>query len=163
MNQNPTKYYSTKQEIMIADYLGWSATPASGARPFNPGDITSENFLAECKTHTSKTQRIDIYKSVWKKICDEAMSKFKIPILFLDNGTQKSDYTWCVVPITWAKVYLDKYARSSIPFKHSTKKLSFAVSDWFSMALCNYCTTNIDNDTVVIMKLSMFKEMVGGV
>ena len=35
MEKKPTKFYSTKQEQAIADYLGWSAVPASGARSFD--------------------------------------------------------------------------------------------------------------------------------
>lgn len=96
--EHPTKYYSSIQEKMIASYLGWSVVVASGARRFHPGDIQSDSFLGECKTHTSPQKRISIYKSVWNKISTEAMSTFRKPVLFVDNGTQKIENTWCVLP-----------------------------------------------------------------
>ena len=34
------KYYSDRQEKMIADYLGWKQVVGSGSRPFTPGDVT---------------------------------------------------------------------------------------------------------------------------
>lgn len=94
----PTKYYSSKQEHMIADYLGWSVVSGSGARAFHPGDIRSDDFLGECKTHVERVDRIVIYNKVWAKIISEATSVFKTPVLFIDNGSQRVDSTWCVIP-----------------------------------------------------------------
>lgn len=94
----PTKYFSSKQEHTIADYLGWSVVVGSGARDFHPGDIISEDFLGECKTHTAPKNKITITKSVWCKIQMEAESKFKRPVLFVDDGTQSIKNTWCVIP-----------------------------------------------------------------
>ena len=50
------KEASYKQEHMVADFMGWSVVTGSGSRPFTPGDISSDHFLVECKTHTK-----DIY------------------------------------------------------------------------------------------------------
>ena len=36
------------------------------------------------------------YWSVWHKIVDESASQFKRPVLFVDNGTQSLDMTWCM-------------------------------------------------------------------
>ena len=96
--KNPTKYYSTIQEHNIADYLGWSVVPASGARPFNPGDVKASNWLAECKTHTEPKDKIVIKKDVWIKLTNEARSLMKSQVLCIDNGTQKIRNTWCVIP-----------------------------------------------------------------
>lgn len=94
----PTKYYSSRQEHMVADYLGWSVVSGSGARSFNPGDIRSDDFLGECKTFTKESDDVYCYNSVWSKITEEATSVMKKPVLFIDNGTQQSQNTWCVVP-----------------------------------------------------------------
>ena len=93
----PTKYYSSIQERRIAEYYGWSVVVASGARPFHPGDVKSSKWLAECKTHVQETDKLTISKAVWRKLANEAKSQRKLPILFIDNGTQKIDNTWAVV------------------------------------------------------------------
>lgn len=95
-----TKYYSSKQEHMIARYLGWDVVFGSGARDCHPGDITSDNWLGECKTHTSPGKRITFNRFVWNKIIDEAQSKFKFPVLFVDDGSQSIEKTWCLFPYT---------------------------------------------------------------
>lgn len=102
MQDDATKVYSTRQERMVADYLGWETVPASGARDFTPGDVRSSRFLGECKTHVTKVPRIQIMFDVWAKLDAEAMSQMRIPVLFVDNGTQKEDNTWAVIPATFA-------------------------------------------------------------
>lgn len=97
MTDESTKFFSTKQEKMIAKYLGWKTVPASGARDFNKGDVVSEDFLAECKTHTSEVSRIKIDFRVWLKLKNEATSQMRSPVLFVDNGTQTESGTWAVV------------------------------------------------------------------
>lgn len=89
-----TKYYSSKQENMIANFLGWSVVPGSGARSLYPGDIQSDEWLGECKTHENPGHKITFYHSVWKKLSDEAISKFKFPALFVDDGSQSIFDTW---------------------------------------------------------------------
>jgi len=91
---NSTKYYSSKQENMIANYLGWNVVAGSGARSTLPGDIQSDEWLGECKTHESPGHKIIFYQSVWKKLMDEATSKYKFAALFVDDGSQKIDETW---------------------------------------------------------------------
>ena len=99
----PTKTYSTRQEKMIARYLGWEVVSASGARSFCPGDVRSADWLGECKTHMRPQDRVVVELSVWNKIQEEARSVFKAPVLFVDDGTQKADHTWCVFDyIKWA-------------------------------------------------------------
>jgi len=98
MNQNATKFYSSKQEHAIANYLDWKVVPGSGARDFHPGDIVSDVYLGECKTHTAVTNSIKFYTSVWTKIQNESESQMKCPVLFVDNGTQTIENTWCMMP-----------------------------------------------------------------
>lgn len=159
MNQNSTKAYSSRQEKMIQDYLGWQTVSASGARPFHPGDVKSDKWLSECKTHTKVVERIAIVKSVWSKISTEAMSVFKHPILFVDNGTQKSSNTWCVfeekfLPSSDNLTYVD------IKIRDSSTKITF---DHFDMMMqvgemkCGRLFINGQN--LVLMRLSTFKDL----
>lgn len=89
-----TKYYSNKQENTIASYLGWSVVTGSGSRSTLPGDIQSDEWLGECKTHETAGHKIIFYHSVWNKLQDEAISKYKFPALFVDDGSQKVENTW---------------------------------------------------------------------
>lgn len=138
MCKQPTKYYSNRQETSIAEYLGWSVVAGSGARSFHPGDIKSEDFLGECKTHVSLTDTIYLYISVWDKICDEAVSAFRKPALFVDNGSQRINHTWCVVPKSLLPTHIhviDIAETASKLIKYSTTRLSFkhdAMKELFS-------------------------------
>lgn len=93
-----TKFYSNMQESLIAEFLGWSVTSGSGSRPCHPGDIYSEDWLGECKTHVKPGAKITISKKVWDKIQSEAQAVFKYPVLFIDDGYQSIDHTWCIYP-----------------------------------------------------------------
>ena len=93
--KKPTKYYSNKQEKILASELGWAKIGGSGAAPCAPGDIRASEWLGECKTHT-KESAILFDLGVWNKIKEEAYSRMKKPVLFVDDGSQKPDNTWCV-------------------------------------------------------------------
>lgn len=94
------KYYSNRQETMIAKYLGWGQVSGSGARPFTPGDVNSFQWLGECKTHNEERSNIMFLKIHWFKITEEARAKNKYPVLFVDNGTQESANTWIMTPLS---------------------------------------------------------------
>ena len=68
-----TKEYSSVQEHKVADALGWEVVTGSGARPTVPGDVKSDKWLGECKTHTEKGQKIFFDLAVWQKISKEAV------------------------------------------------------------------------------------------
>lgn len=89
-----TKEFSTKQEQMIADYLSWTRVVGSGSRPTYTGDVVSDEWLGECKTHIQPGHRILFDSSVWDKIVSEASAKFKQPAYFVDDGSQKDVRTW---------------------------------------------------------------------
>lgn len=91
------KEASAKQEKMIADYLGWYIVPGSGSRHNYPGDIYSDEWLGECKTHLTETNKIAFHINHWNKICNEAISQFKTPVLFVDNGSRGIKYTLCLL------------------------------------------------------------------
>ena len=89
-----TKYFSCKQEKLVAGVMGWRTVSASGARNFHPGDVKSSMWLGECKTHKSETPNICFYQLHWDKIITEAEQDHKDPVLIVDNGTQSIEGTW---------------------------------------------------------------------
>lgn len=89
-----TKDFSNKQEKMIASYLGWKQVSGSGSRPTVTGDVIGDEWLGECKTHTTRGHRILFDVKVWEKIVGEASAKFKQAAYFVDDGSQRSDKTW---------------------------------------------------------------------
>lgn len=93
-SDSSTKYFSSKQEKLVADLLGWSVVPGSGARSLYPGDVESPEWLGECKTHEKPGHKITFYTSVWNKICEEAISKYRFAALFVDDGSQTVKHTW---------------------------------------------------------------------
>lgn len=88
--------YATAQETKLASELGWERVSGSGAAPCAPGDIISDDWLGECKTHTEPGQRIFFDYDVWKKINEEAMAKRRAAALFVDDGSQNPKRTWVV-------------------------------------------------------------------
>ena len=153
----PTKFYSSKQEKMIADYLGWSVVAASGARMFNPGDVISDMYLCECKTHTEKKDHIVIKKQVWAKITEEATSVLKRPVLFVDNGTQTVENTWCVVPQRFFTIRFLNHR--TINMKESNTKFSILCSDLDKLKVYDCCVFKINNESLLLTSLETFKAM----
>lgn len=100
MSSESTKFYSMKQESAIASALGWSRVTGSGARINYPGDVCSDEWMGECKTHTTPGHPVIFNFAVWDKIEKEAMSQFKQPILFVDDGSQDLAKTWCMIDVT---------------------------------------------------------------
>lgn len=160
-----TKDYSNRQENMIARFLGWSVVTGSGAAACHPGDIISDEWLGECKTHVEPGHKIYFSKAVWSKIKDEAAVKRRFPVLFTDDGSQKIDNTWCL--LNCDQVDLDVYDLCPI-----TKGINVNISfDHIKMleiykqhkrgkgkpiALC----ANWHNESVAIVPLDTFYDMV---
>lgn len=164
-----TKDFSSVQERKIADFLGWRVVSGSGARDFHPGDIIADEYLGECKTHTSEKSRLHIYSSVWNKISEEANSSFRKPVLFFDNGTQKLNSTWCVFPKKFVspdtmkllcKGYVDPknknllYSKNSISFIHKDMQRDVGSGD--------YIDFEIDGESLLLMDLFTFKHCILG-
>lgn len=167
-----TKDFSTKQERSIADYLDWEVVPGSGARNFHPGDIRCERFLGECKTHMSESSKIVFYREVWDKIKNEAMSQMKIPVLFVDDGTQKINRTWCLFPHglipTWQPntffecqsevFYPSLCSRTNIhldPLKGRSILKDYSMPDY----AINYLSMNWNDESICMLPLPMFKDL----
>ena len=160
MQDDATKVYSTRQENMIADYLGWETVPASGARDFNPGDVRSERFLGECKTHVTKVPRIDIFFDVWNKLDDEATSQMRTPVLFVDNGTQRDLDTWAIIPAKFAVTDKD-IAIGGIDVTFRKTKATFSHGG-LKQALCGRSIGKFTHRKLelAIMSLSTFKYLI---
>lgn len=143
------------QEQAIADYLGWSAVPASGARLFDKGDVKSASWLAECKTHTEPKDKIVIKKEVWIKLSYEAMSLMRSPILCIDNGTQRINNTWVVIP---KRLYHGDGEYVEISCIESDKSFSFSHARATSVfSINNIYGLSIKNESLLLMKIEHFK------
>ena len=95
MKTEATKTFSSKQEHLIADSLDWKVVAGSGAAPCTPGDVISDEWLGECKTHVDK-HKIFFDIKVWDKINNEAVVKHRNPVLFVDDGSQTLRGTWAL-------------------------------------------------------------------
>lgn len=162
----PTKYYSAIQEKRIASYLDWDVVTGSGARDHHPGDLISEEWLGECKTHVSPGQKIIFNYKVWKKISDEAKSKFRYPALFVDDGSQRLDRTWCIFPYNLLSLpecavieNLDAHS-ANLTFSHEYLKAYYAASCEESNCIVIWSFV-LGDSTVGLVPLSTFQELFG--
>ena len=160
-----TKDFSSKQENMIANYLDWSVVAGSGAAACFPGDIISDDWLGECKTHVESGNKIFFSKSVWKKICDEASVKRRFPVLFVDDGSQRRDRTWCL--FSKKQLDLDRCVCYPIPVRKATNitfdhfEMKEVYEDYRSKTdLIPVLCHTWDNDVVVIARLYEFSEII---
>lgn len=164
--ENPTKYYSNKQETVVANYLGWKRVAASGARPFNKGDIVSEQWLCECKTRTARADDYKILFSVWRKIEREAMSCMKRPVLIIDNGTQSISNQCAVISMMfydspYKLLSYDMIKGNELSIRQNMKSFVFSHNVLLNMRKEQYCIRVKVNDVdVVIMPIEFFKEMI---
>ena len=71
--KEPTRYFSKKQETKVAKSLDGDVQCNSGATDFRKGDVTTEQFLIECKTKTSHSKSISIKKDWLLKNKQEAL------------------------------------------------------------------------------------------
>lgn len=137
------KYYSDKQEKLIANYLGWFQVVGSGSRPMLTGDISSTNWLGECKTHITSGNNILFDSKVWDKIVSEASAKFRQPAYFVDDGSQDTDKTWVMFMDTYlsSRFEVVEYPykiNKTITFKHSDLKARTPYLAVYKLHLGNY-------------------------
>lgn len=121
-----TKDYSNKQESMAAEFLGWQVVAGSGAATCTAGDIISDLFLGECKTHETVGSKVVFRQDVWNKICDESMVFGRRPVLIADDGTQNWRRTYCLttVPADISVLPKDEFVVSNWSVKYK-KQLNF--------------------------------------
>lgn len=89
----PTRWYSNRQEKAVAKAIGGKKTANSGATTFSKGDVTTDNWLIECKTATSEKQSFSIKREWLKKNKEEAFSMGKdYNALVFDFGDNDERY-----------------------------------------------------------------------
>lgn len=90
MQSKPTRFYSTRQEKAVAKVVLGKRTPNSGAIAFSGGDVTTDDWLIECKTATSEKSSFLIKRDWLDKNKQEAISMRKsynaLCFDFGDNG-----------------------------------------------------------------------------
>lgn len=156
-----TKYFSTRQEKMVANELGGHPIGGSGSRPCSPGDVRTWDWLVECKTHTTPNHSIYFNRKVWDKICEEAMAIHRKPVLIVDDGSQSISRTWCLC----RKHNLNVDNASFVQFPSSSKDNLSAKHDLLikltkaqtSGNIVLFCT-KWKNDDVIVAPLNIFKE-----
>ena len=73
----PTRFYSGKQEKKVAHAVGGRKTANSGATAFQKGDVTTSQFLLECKTVTKEQRTFTVKKEWFDKNKEEAFAMGK--------------------------------------------------------------------------------------
>lgn len=157
------KECSKRQETTIANALGWNVVSGSGSRSCKPGDVIGDRWLGECKTHAKDNHPILLTPRMWKKIKNEAMAKFKFPVLFGDDGSQQLENTWCVIPniLTIPNAYteyIQEYPfdiKENLRFRNVDLK-SFGISkdSGFSIFIINWA-----DDICYLMTFTAFREI----
>ena len=71
-NKKPTRFFSKKQEVKIAEAVEGQRVPNSGATMWVKGDVLTEQFLLEAKTKTSNSDSISIKRDWFLKNKEEA-------------------------------------------------------------------------------------------
>lgn len=91
----PTRFYSNRQEKTVAKMVNGKQTSNSGATPFDKGDVTTGNWLFECKTTTCTHKTSFSIKEEWlEKNRQEAfaMGKEYNALVFDYGGNGKRYY-----------------------------------------------------------------------
>lgn len=72
-----TRHYSKKQETKVAKAVAGKRTANSGATPFQKGDVTTKDWLIECKTKTKDCNSFTIKEDWLIKNEEEAFAMGK--------------------------------------------------------------------------------------
>lgn len=161
-----TKVFSIKQEQSIADELGWSRVAGSGAAPCAPGDVRSDEWIAECKTHVKPGEDVIFMLNHWQKIQEEGVSTHKYPVLFVDEGSQDLDRTWVICfahsisPDEYQPFPFPKIVKTNIKFNQQELKVDLGSRE----AEINYLRRAVykltwDNRKVLLMPFRTFQEV----
>ena len=73
----PTRFYSSQQEKKVAKVVGGKQTANSGATTFSKGDVSTEQWLIECKTCTTAKASFTIKREWFEKNREEAFAMNK--------------------------------------------------------------------------------------
>lgn len=72
-DKKPTRFYSARQEKAVAKAVGGRKTANSGATPYDKGDVTTPEWLLECKTIMKDQESRTIHKEWFNKNRDESL------------------------------------------------------------------------------------------
>lgn len=165
-----TKTFSNRQEKLIAKELDGCQVGGSGAAPCVPGDVRTDEWLIECKTHTKPDQSIFFDLQVWEKIKKEAMGTHRKPALIVDDGSQTLQKTWCLcraANLNLGSTLLTDFPatiRKNVSCKHDklSSKLKLAIKGSI-MPDAFYITYGFEvewaGETVIILPFESFKEL----
>lgn len=93
MPNRPTRFYSKRQEKQVAKQLSGKTTPNSGATAFVKGDVTTQDWLIECKTCVREQTSFSIKKSWLEKNREESFEMGKLhSVLCFDFGPNTERY-----------------------------------------------------------------------
>ena len=70
----PTRFYSNKQEKVVAKKVGGKQVANSGATAFSKGDVLTDEWLIECKTCMQEKKSFAIRKEWLLKNREEAFA-----------------------------------------------------------------------------------------
>lgn len=73
----PTRFYSKQQEKKVAKAVSGKRTANSGATKFSKGDVTTKNFLIECKTCVEPKKSFTLKREWFDKNKEEAFAMNK--------------------------------------------------------------------------------------
>lgn len=159
------KEASHKQEHMVANFLGWRVVSGSGSRPFKPGDVQNDNYLVECKTHIEEQKNIVFYKKHWDKISIEARTVNKYPALIVDNGTQRENGTWVMIPRRLVSCSNKNELLTLTNTSNSGNTITFSYYPTYQIYknsyvedAINYFLTELNNEKLAILSLSEFRK-----
>ena len=83
-NRRPSRWYSSRQEKQVAKTISGKVVPNSGAIRFGAGDVTTDQWLIECKTKMNASKSFSIKKEWLDKNKEEtfAMGKSYSALVF---------------------------------------------------------------------------------
>lgn len=92
--KHPTRYYSKKQEDTVASATSGRRNSNSGAGMWQKGDVTTDQFLLECKTRMTDSDSISVKKEWIEKNKKEAffMNKEYSAVVFNFGPDQPNYY-----------------------------------------------------------------------
>lgn len=158
METRNNKIFSDRQEKSIADFLNWKQVTGSGARPTVTGDVESETWLGECKTHTVPGNKIHFDSKIWLKVVDEAAAKFRLAAYFVDDGSQKLSRTWVI----FSRIDIDDAIRlESLPdnllSRKSKSTLNFGIDELTKGIVYKL---KLGDSLVLLSDISTFREVI---
>ena len=89
----PTRFYSSRQEKLVAKSVNGKVVPNSGAIRFGAGDVSTSHVLIECKTCTKAKKSFTVKKEWIEKNQEEAFAMGKLySAVAIDFGEGENYY-----------------------------------------------------------------------